>query len=770
MYLRTLYFVLTHYAVLAGFALLSYLLGRRLTVRVAFHSLSERIVFCTALGLGAIAELVFGAALLRRLYPGLVLVLLLMITVLCAPALKELLRELKQAWIGVRGRSLGLALVGIGVLPFVAPSLLALYPPTAWDATMSHLALARSYVESHALLFSSDIRGRSFPQLNQMLFTFMLLLHDDVGAQLIQFLMLVLVAGGIYAWGRRLFNWRVGVWGAALWISSPLVIFLGSSAYVDAGLTLFVLLGVYAFANLCSSGERHWAVLSGVMLGCAAATKYTGLLPLAVIGVGVFVLGARQRRFSNVILFAMAAALIAIPWYARTYYYTGNPVSPFLPEIFGPGTRSLEEVRRLLEDMRTAYGTPRDVRNLLLLPWNLTFHNDWYHGEGRIGIVYLVALPTLVFGTARDPRIASLEAFVLLSLLLWFFSFQLLRFLVPTLPFLSLALAASLGIMTGRFVHILRPQFRVIFTIAMALALSSHGLHSVVVRVRRNGVLPVSVEQRAQFLARLVPYSAIDFLNETRGRDYAVYGLFAENMKYFAKGTLIGDWFGPGAYDDVLKAPRSGERLYRKLRSLGVEYLLVNKQRYRFYRLAFNLPQDQRFQRHFRLIYAEPYVELFELRNEGPHDRRVLSPEMLRNPGFERLQDGKPVGWWMIAHAHATLAKSLPDRGIVVRGDHGNFYFQEARALSGRFYLLSALVRAEGDQAVGRLHLEWRDRQNRLIRVDIETVPAGTAWQRDSMIVKAPDGTWTVRVVADAQGSAWYDDFSLREVAYISIR
>src|SRR5262249_19145906 len=126
---------------------------------------------------------------------------------------------------------------------------LPLFPPTQWDATSYHLAAAKIFARSHAVVFTPYLRYPTFPQTNEMLFTLMLLLYDDISAQLVEFLLMLLVAIGLFAWGRRKFSSRAGLWGAVLWLANPLVIWLGSTAYVDIGLAAFTFFGVYAFFN-----------------------------------------------------------------------------------------------------------------------------------------------------------------------------------------------------------------------------------------------------------------------------------------------------------------------------------------------------------------------------------------------------------------------------------------------------------------------------------------------------------------------------------------
>ena len=65
-----------------------------------------------------------------------------------------------------------------------------LYPPTAFDATVYHLPLAKLYAREHQLVYGEYFRVPVFPQNMEMLFTLALLLYDDIFAQLIETLML----------------------------------------------------------------------------------------------------------------------------------------------------------------------------------------------------------------------------------------------------------------------------------------------------------------------------------------------------------------------------------------------------------------------------------------------------------------------------------------------------------------------------------------------------------------------------------------------------
>jgi 4-amino-4-deoxy-L-arabinose transferase-like glycosyltransferase len=762
--LAVTFFSFIHYAALALFVLLSYVIGRTLTMRWEYHSFWEKVVFCASLGLGFVAYLVFILGILRWLYTWIVLVFLTLIAVFCFSAWRELWKQFARLWMRCCSSHFwllgGFASAAV-LLPFF---ILPLYPPTTWDSTMYHLAHAKIYVQNHALTFTPYIRYSLFPQIIEMLFTLMLMVYDDVMAQLTQFLMMVLVAIALYAWGLRFFTARVGLWSAALWLGTPLVIWLSASAYIDIGLTLFVLLGTYAFYCWQNSGDNKWLILTAVFCGLAAASKYTGLFFVAIYSLIAAIYLLRRRQFMEIFLFAGVTFIIAVPWYLRGYYYSGNPFLPYFSEIFGHGYMSPEDIHGILDEQRS-HGINRTFGNLLLLPWHLAFNQWLFDTPAPLGFGISLAIPLLIIGILKNYHVRQLSVIAVAYLLFWFFSFQMSRFLLPILPMLSLAAMAIVDHLIGDRIRGCY-ALQILLIIGPTFALLFPGWAYALYIISQNGLPPVTAEQRDAFLSRmLLPYEAISHLNTLHGNDYVLYVLYAENMAYFVNGFFLGDWIGPARYSRVLSKFSSGAALYDELKAMNVDYFLYTTHRYRT-----PLPDDADFHRYFRLIYAKPYVQLYELAKKGVQYQRILSPNLLLNPSFEQLQgDGQPLGWEKVGEPSI---KIVPERGVVVEGTEQYFFTQGVPIHPGLFYLLNASMKSDGKLSYGRMHINWRDSQGNLIQVDIQDEKVSAEWEQFSMVVKAPKEATTAWVVADAFGDSvvWFDDFSLHEVSYTVVK
>ncbi|GBC84654.1 hypothetical protein HRbin11_01087 [bacterium HR11] len=759
---RFLVFLVTHLS--AGLALggVGYGLGRRLTYSWRYASVWEEVSCSTALGLGVIALLVFGIGVVGWLYPWVLLGALLLSQGLCYAVWRDLFKRLTPALRGWSGRlrpGLGRLLAG-GCLLFM--SLLALYPPTAYDATAYHLTAPKLYVRDHAIGFFPHVRLNMLPQLNEMLFTLMLMFYDDIAAQVVEFLMLLLVAGTVYAWGRRVFSGRVGLWGAALWLSNPLALWLGSTAYIDIGLTLFTTLAVYAFCNGLSDKKAGWLTLAGVYSGFAAGTKYHGLFFLGLLGLAALGVGFRERRWAYPGLFGLAALSTAAPWYLRNFLWTGNPFLPLGTRVFGYGGLSPEDVQIIFR-LWDLIGIEKTPASLLLLPWRLAFQPSRLRMEAPVSPVYSLWLPILVVQSLRDARLRWLSGLILAYTFFWFFTAPLIRFLVPALPLLSLATAAALErCLLG--LPAIGPWIRgPVVSGLLGLTLLAPAELYAVRRVWRQGPVPTSREEREAYLSRHLPaYPAYKFLNERIGPPYTVYALYAEQMAYFADGTSIGGEFGPGRYGLIANRLHDSRALYRALKGLGADYFLVSRQVVRV-----QLPDDAFFHSHFRLVYARAWTLLFRL-SEAPWVRRV-GPERLHNGDFESLEAGWPSGWTRIGTPRVDASGQYSHSGRVavqVRGQ--NVLFQAVPVQPGQIYWLRLHARASGTQAAARLQVNWSDVRGQFLGTDIEVVRVGPTWQKYEMAVTVPEHAAAAVIYASPHedGIVWLDDFSFVEVKY----
>ncbi len=577
----------------------AYVLGRLLAPRPG--GAVERWVVPTALGLAAFSHLGLLLGFAGLLKPVPVLLAFTGIHLLGHRVWRELPGELGELFRRTSPR--GWLAGTVVLLPF---TLLPLYPPTAFDATLYHLPFARAFAASGGVPFLADLRFPVFPQANEMLFALVMLFASDITAHGVQWLMTMLTAALAWQWGRDAFSSTAAGWlAAAIFLGNPIVVHLAGSAYVEAGLTLFATAALYAARRWRGSGERSWLALSALFAATAADTKYLGLFFVGAVGLAVLLgrmpeRGARARAL-DVLLFAAVAAAVLAPWYGRIFAYTGNPFFPFFPRLFGD---SAWEPLRFQGFSGMGGAQPSRLITLARLPWDLVFERGRYGGQPPYSPVYLALLPVVLLAV-WEPRARRLLALAVAYILVCFSLPADSRYLVPAIPLVSLAMAGALVLLLGRF-----GRYRRLLAAGLCAGFLLPGWLYGFYRVYRQGPVPLTMDQRKAYLTRRVPlYPAVVYLNRTQGSGYTAWALHAEHMVYYSRGRFLGDWFGLASFSRMLAGSPGSEAFHHRLRHQGVDHLLIPKEKQ-----VLKIPEDDSFGVWFQKVYEDPHTRIYRLR------------------------------------------------------------------------------------------------------------------------------------------------------------
>ncbi len=606
--------------------------GGRWTVRLAGGL--ETYSVAATLGLVAVGYAGLLLGLLGRLRPGPILAMTVALNALAWPGW----RRLAAAWSAGAARMrqerwgrLGVGAAGFAVAPLV---LLALYPPTAFDATSYHLPYARAFVATGSLPFLPGLRYPIFPQLQEVLFALLMAFAGDVATQAVALLATALTVALLLAWGRR-FS-RPAAWlAAAAYAGCPIVVYLATTSYIEPGLVLCSTAALYAVARWRDGGGQGWLALAAVFGGAAADSKYLGLFSLALVGLAAAALrppevpgspphrldpaaprNTGEARWRQLLRVALVGGAVIAPWYGRIIAATGNPVFPFLPEVFGESPWVAREFHSL------AGAGPRLgslAIDLLRVPWDAVLARQRLGGYPPYSPVFLLGLPALAAGALADARVRALLLTAAAYGLAVFVFLPDARYLLLALPLVSLALGAGAVRALASWSRWRHRAGGWLTRTAVLLALVCWlpGWLYAGYRLHLAGPLPVTTAQRESFLKRAFPvYPAIRYLNRLCGSSYSLYALHAENMQYFAAGRFLGDWSGPAAYSRVMPADGDMELLYRRLRALGVDHFLVAG--------ADPLPppvHGAAFRGYFQPVYADGGAQLYALRGTGCRGR-----------------------------------------------------------------------------------------------------------------------------------------------------
>ena len=462
-------------------------LGRWVLSDLAPLSDEEQVALQALLGLALISIAVLAAGLLG-LFPPRWLAWLIVV------ALLSLLRRQARDWLCQAVAALRIILAPIddaftrwlrrGVIFLLAlAAVMALAPPTAWDALMYHLAGGRIYLAVGRIISVPDNFRLGFPQLVLMLYTWLMILASPAAGALLHGIFGGLLLMALHGAARRQ-GYPVAAWLAAtaLLLSDTL---WGefSRAYSDLAAMAYAFAALDVLLVPCRGEEsqRNLIWLAGFFAGCMMGVRYTALG--AALGIGTLTLWLARCRGAVPMLregatLALAAALAFGPWALKNALVDGNPLSPYIW-----GAPGYDDLDRLYEQR---LGTGLDVGTLLIAPLQATVFGI----EGKLpynnasGPLLLALLPTVFVGWRRQPSerrtfLSGLLIFCLPPLLVWLLGVSIttrlthLRYLFPMFP--ALALAVGTGLASLNEAAVKRAAFGVVLA-ALAIGVASSSL------------------------------------------------------------------------------------------------------------------------------------------------------------------------------------------------------------------------------------------------------------------------------------------------------
>lgn len=311
------------------------------------------------------------------------------------------------------------------------------------DALRYHLAVPQRWLRLGAIGATPGIPFASFPLLVQLSYAHALAWGFQATPALLHTGWALMLAVGVAIWTRRSWDAGVALLAALLLLSLTDVSAEAKQPRIDLAVALYSWGAASSWLRWRSGDGRGWLVCAAALAGCAAASKYTGLIPLVVIGVLLLLDWVRRRvRLGDLLRFGAIAALIAAPWYLKNWLLSGNPVFPFGAALFG-GALPLEVLARIAAENSGYAPIPRTPLYFLLAPLLLTFDNQRF-ASGRIGPLWLMFLPLWFWYRPKPGWSRAALAWGLLFAPLWFWTSPLVRFGLPILALWSPILAAVL--------------------------------------------------------------------------------------------------------------------------------------------------------------------------------------------------------------------------------------------------------------------------------------------------------------------------------------
>ena len=501
--------------------------------------------------------------------------------------------------------------LGLIVALVICIGILAWVPPVSRDALTHHLLIPKIYLQSGKMIELPHIGFSYYPMNLDMLYLLPLYFGNDILPKFIHFIFGLLTAGLIFSFLKKRIGISYGLFGVLMFLSTPVIIKLSTTVYVDLGLVFFTTAALFNLIKWHKSLYNiKYLLYSAVSCGLALGTKYNGLVTFFLLTASVPVIYLRShpkgfavqaRAIGWAATYALIALLFFSPWMIRNVYWTGNPVFPLYNRLFStaPATTQIPlpaEVRQEIE-ARTGEWNHIAVRRIVykeswaqiaLIPLRIFFQgkdDDPQYFDGRLNPFYLILPIFAFFPFRKDPPVENYEIklllyFVLLFLLISFLRTSIrIRYIVPILPAVIIMSTAGFHNLV-RIIKTVRSPMAVNYSkvLAATILVILFGMNAIYLLDQFKVVDPFSYLSgkldRDAYITRFRPeYPVMRYANFHLQTGSKILGLYLGNRRYYCDRAIIS---GEDVLTRAVILASTPDEIRQSLIARGITHLMVN--------------------------------------------------------------------------------------------------------------------------------------------------------------------------------------------------
>jgi hypothetical protein len=309
----------------------------------------------------------------------------------------------------------------------------ALAPEVSPDGSGYHLGNVLRIWNHHGFVWDYHSLYAYLSQGTEMLFLMAFAFGRHSAAAMVHFAFLTALPLLMVCYGRRFGLSRAALFAAILIHASPVIGMDGVAAYNDVAVATVIFAVFYALQVWDDSRNPNYLILIGLLAGSAYGIKYTAFLAFPV---AVAFVWWRWGKLRAVLLLCIPAAVMIAPWVLRNWIWVGNPFAPFLNAWF-PNPYYHAGMEKIYVD---AFNQYLGIKHNWEIPLQLTMRGGLV--TGLFGPVFLLA-PFALLGLRNRHGRRLLLAAVVFALAAYFNTGA--RFLIPSAPFLALAMGLGLA-------------------------------------------------------------------------------------------------------------------------------------------------------------------------------------------------------------------------------------------------------------------------------------------------------------------------------------
>jgi len=538
---------------------------------VAKLSFSVLAMLCISLGFITMIAALFLLALLKILTTTWVVNLFSVTSVIALYLLVLCRREIGKVILPINASDALFTIAVITILAAYQISAASLWMPS--DATSFHVPYAGFFLLNQGLGAIPEHLIYPYHSLNiNLLYSLGLMIDGDLSfIQTMHAMFGTLTFFGIYSF-CKITNQRtfIPLLLLTLFISSFSIIHhYRYSGNVDNGSMYFGLCSVLALYLWIESKSQWLLIVSAVTFGAAIGTKY--LMCAFIFPIGLCILFTQGRNWKPLAIYASWAAAWGLWWYARNFIATGNPFHPFASSIFGLYLWDATDVAQQMAGLHDER-VPRSVAGFLLMPY-YAYKNDILNSQGAFIQLAMLYGTTLLCWKISKP-INCLLVFCWCYLVIWFFGAQDPRYLMPITPLILIYCGAIINTLWTDIFSLKIGKILSYMITPVALVAFSFFVQQEFIKIYYSDI-GSSPERKDAVMRQNPTYDLMSHANEVFDKNATVYEFFMRDGRWFFKGHLVGNQFGPHGYFRIMvksgyqeTGKLSAEKLEKTLKEL----------------------------------------------------------------------------------------------------------------------------------------------------------------------------------------------------------
>jgi hypothetical protein len=452
-------------------------------------------------------------------------------------------------------------------------------PEVSRDATEYHLLIPAIWLKLGRISYIPLLVESNYPPLAQLVYLVVFRLSGAIACKGIHFVMataMMILLGQI---SKKLNPQTSACLAPFTFITMPLVYVLAGWAWNDLFFSFFVILCIYFLIEFhidaAESKSLVNIIFAGILMGLAASTKYTFILYLPAISALVLIGILRWKWPSKaIILFLIPVGLLSSLWMIKNWAFTGNPVYPFLNEIFQSPfwTATADHYLKATlnrSEINWSWFT------YILFPFMLTL-------KPQIIDVHTGVLPLmfafLIIRKSRSETERILKWWLVLTILCWFVFQTIIRSLIPVL-----AIVFCLGAVALQELNWESTRLRRIASLLIAVAVTMNLYIAMVSTYHLFDPFRyfIGLESKAQYISRMSTGQKVyDDLNSIKDvKNVLLVSL--HNPLYLAPRAIFSSCCDPPVAEALTAGTTDAPSVAEKMKRLGITHVALDKVAYK---------------------------------------------------------------------------------------------------------------------------------------------------------------------------------------------